>query len=170
MSFAFLFPSQRQHLVRAVDYSLPGRDSHPARGTKLRLAHTMPKKFVIAAPKEQAEQRNDAPASHEFMLPDWLCGSRVNLSRRFLLVALSIEGCGSGVEGGLWRCPSWCLAALRLPSAVQDLVVTTLILSAPYLFLRLIFRRSSTLLTDLRTSALGYRPSGNTTSSESGLA
>jgi IS66 Orf2 like protein/Transposase IS66 family len=46
MSFASLLLSQRQHLVQVVDYSLPGRDSHPARDTKLRLAHTMPKKFV----------------------------------------------------------------------------------------------------------------------------
>ena len=41
LSFTFLLLSKRQHLVRAVDYSLPDRDSHPARGTKLRLAHTM---------------------------------------------------------------------------------------------------------------------------------
>ena len=33
---------KRQHLVRAVDYSLPDGDSHPARDTKLRLAHTIP--------------------------------------------------------------------------------------------------------------------------------
>lgn len=32
-------PPQRQHSVRAVDDSLPGRDSHPARGAKLILAH-----------------------------------------------------------------------------------------------------------------------------------
>src|SRR6266704_7041456 len=48
LSFTFLLLSKRQHLVRAVDYSLPDRDSHPARGTKLRLAHTTPKKFVTS--------------------------------------------------------------------------------------------------------------------------
>ena len=42
LSFTLLFLSKRQHLVRVVDYSLPDRDSHPARDTKLRLAHMMP--------------------------------------------------------------------------------------------------------------------------------
>ena len=42
LSFTLLFLSKRQHLVRVVDYSLPDRDLHPARSTKLRLAHTMP--------------------------------------------------------------------------------------------------------------------------------
>lgn len=37
MLFTFGVPSQRQHLVRVVDYSLPDRVSHPARGTKLLL-------------------------------------------------------------------------------------------------------------------------------------
>ena len=37
---SFLTPSQRQHSVRVVDYSLPGGVILPARGTKLRLAHT----------------------------------------------------------------------------------------------------------------------------------
>lgn len=32
-------PSQRQHSVRVVSYSLPGKDSHLTRDAKLRLAH-----------------------------------------------------------------------------------------------------------------------------------
>ena len=50
LSFTLLLLSKRQHLVRVVDYSLPDRDFHPARGTKLRLAHTMTKKFVTTDP------------------------------------------------------------------------------------------------------------------------
>ena len=46
LSFTLLLLSKRQHLVRVVDYSLPDRVSHPARGTKLRLAHTTGKKDV----------------------------------------------------------------------------------------------------------------------------
>ena len=37
----FLPPLQRQHSVRVVDYSLPDGVILPARGTKLRLAHTV---------------------------------------------------------------------------------------------------------------------------------
>src|SRR6185437_15316647 len=58
LSFTLLLLSKRQHLVRVVDYSLPDRDSHPARGTKLRLAHTMAKKFVTQIPQITPEAWN----------------------------------------------------------------------------------------------------------------
>ena len=56
LSFIFLFLSKRQHLVRVVDYSLPGRDSHPARGTKLRLAHTIPDQPFLRRQKVRNRQ------------------------------------------------------------------------------------------------------------------
>src|SRR5208283_1446441 len=50
LSFTLLLLSKRQHLVQVADYSLPGRDSHPARSTKLRLAHTVKMKGYAMRP------------------------------------------------------------------------------------------------------------------------
>ena len=39
VAFGFPPPSQMQHSVRVVGETLPGRDFHPTRNAKLRLAH-----------------------------------------------------------------------------------------------------------------------------------
>ena len=61
LSFTLLLLSKRQHSVRVVDYSLPGRDSHPARGTKLRLAHMMANKFVTGSFCQPGVERSVCP-------------------------------------------------------------------------------------------------------------
>lgn len=60
------FLPKRQYLVRVADYSLPGRDFHPVRGTKLCLADTTPKKSatiiqVLLGPAAAAPGRTRCP-------------------------------------------------------------------------------------------------------------